>query len=46
MEQNKPELPEAGNTETYTPGQKIVLKVLKWGAWTVSAVAMVYVMHY
>ncbi|SMC44364.1 hypothetical protein [Sporomusa malonica] len=46
MEQNKPELPKAGDTETYTPGQKIILKVLKWGARIVSAVAIAYVMHY
>ncbi|SMC80549.1 hypothetical protein [Sporomusa malonica] len=46
MQQNKPELPEAENVEAYTTGQKIVLKTLKWGAWTASAVAMVYAMHY
>ncbi|MDF2570274.1 MAG: hypothetical protein K0R55_1878 [Sporomusa sp.] len=46
MEQNKPELPESENIDTYTPVQKKVLKALKWGAWTASAVAMVYAMHY
>ncbi|HWR43443.1 hypothetical protein [Sporomusa sp.] len=45
MEQNKSELPEAGNTETYTRWQKVVLQLLKWGAWATTAMAMVYAMH-
>lgn len=46
MEQNKTDLPENENTELYTPGQRIVLTLLKWVAWTASAVAMVYAMQH
>ncbi|SDD66181.1 hypothetical protein [Sporomusa acidovorans] len=46
MEQHKQDLPTGDNQETYTPWQNLILKLLKWGAWTASAVAMVYAMHY
>ena len=45
MEQNKPELPETEIIETYTPWQKVVLQLVKWGAWATTAMAMVYAMH-
>lgn len=45
MEQNKPELPETEIVETYTPWQKVVLKLLKFGAWVAIAMAMAYAMH-
>lgn len=45
MEPNKPvEMPEESG-ETYTPGQRALLKFLQWGAWTAAFVAMLYVMH-
>jgi hypothetical protein len=46
MEQNKPEFPETDSVETYTSEQKIILAVLKWGAWITSVIAMIYIMHY
>lgn len=45
MDQNKPELRET-NTEDFTLGQRLVLKILKWTALTASAVAMIYSMQY
>ena len=45
MEPNKSELPEAENPDTYTPWQKAVLQLLRWGAWAAAAMAMVYALH-
>jgi hypothetical protein len=45
MEPNKPvEVPEESG-ETYTPGQRAILKILQLGAWTAAFTAMIYVMH-
>jgi len=45
MEPNKPvDMPEETKT-TCTPGQQVILKLLKWGAWTAVFVAMLNIMH-
>lgn len=45
MEPNKPvEMPEESG-ETYTPGQKAILKILRLGAWTAVFTAMLYAMR-
>jgi len=45
MEPNKPvEIPEESET-IYTPGQRALLQILQWGAWTAVFVAMMYIMH-
>ncbi|CUH95020.1 putative membrane protein [Propionispora sp. 2/2-37] len=36
--------PEEGGA-IYTPGQRVVLQILQWGAWTAAFSAMLYVMH-
>lgn len=42
MEPNKPaELPEEDG-DTYTPGQKAILDLLQWGAWTAAFVALLF----
>lgn len=45
MEPNKSVEVPGENGETYTPGQRIILKILQFGAWTVAFIAMMYVMH-
>lgn len=45
MEPNKPvDMPEESEV-IYTPGQRTVLQILQWGAWTAAFAAMLYVMH-
>lgn len=45
MEPNKPaDMPEESE-EVYTPGQRVILQILRWGAWIAAFMAMVYVMH-
>lgn len=44
MEPNKPvDIPEA-TSDTYTPLQWRILKLMQWGAWTAAFIAMMYVM--
>lgn len=45
MEPNKPaDMPEESG-EVYTPGQRVLLQVLRWGAWSAAFTAMLYIMH-
>jgi hypothetical protein len=45
MEPNKPaDMPEESG-EIYTPGQRAILQILRWGAWIAAFMAMFYIMH-
>lgn len=45
MDPNKPVEVQEENEEIYTPGQRAVLRLLQWGAWTAALTAILYVMH-
>ncbi len=46
MTDNKPEASVEDKTSEFTPGQTIILKMLRLGAWTAAFVAMMYGMHF
>lgn len=45
MEPNKSVNSMEENKDTYTPGQKVILSLLRLGAWTAAFIAMLYIMH-
>lgn len=46
MEPNKPDdMPAEGGEVVYTLGQRAILQILRWGAWTAAFSAVLYIMH-
>lgn len=45
MEPNKPVEIQEEKEEIYTPGQRFILKIFQWGAWTAGFVALMSFLH-